>query len=168
LYLVALLNLKVSYAFMFCYSMKDKLKTPCYVFPYDLNTRLTFIVSLFMIFRLCFFLCYNMVAKFLLSRLRLLCPCLSSLIPALNTLLRWSKLWWCMSPQKIFFCYHLPTRGRVGDTLQIYLIIFHAPCLFYTNCYIFCLHFVALLWFIWTNLLIVAKVHNVLVLRFDV
>jgi hypothetical protein len=27
LYLVALLNLKVSYAFMFCYSMKDKLKT---------------------------------------------------------------------------------------------------------------------------------------------
>jgi hypothetical protein len=27
LYLVALLNLKVSYAFMFCYSMKDKMKT---------------------------------------------------------------------------------------------------------------------------------------------
>jgi hypothetical protein len=36
---------------------------------------LTFIVSLFMIFRLCFFSCYNMVAKFLLSRLCLLCPC---------------------------------------------------------------------------------------------
>jgi hypothetical protein len=27
----------------------------CYVFPYDLNTRLTFIVSFFMIFRLCSF-----------------------------------------------------------------------------------------------------------------
>jgi hypothetical protein len=39
------LGVKVSYAFMFCYSMKDKLKTICYVFPYDLNTRLTFIVS---------------------------------------------------------------------------------------------------------------------------
>jgi hypothetical protein len=26
-------------------SMKDKLKTIYYVFPYDLNTRLTFIVS---------------------------------------------------------------------------------------------------------------------------
>jgi hypothetical protein len=26
---------------------------------------------------------------------------LSSLIPALNALLRWSRLWWCMSPQKI-------------------------------------------------------------------
>jgi hypothetical protein len=47
-------------------------------------------------------------------------------------------------------------------------IIFDAPCLFYTNCYMFCLHFVALLWFIWTNLLIIAKVHNVLVLHFDV
>jgi hypothetical protein len=38
-------------------------------FPYDLNTCFTFIVSLFMIFRLCSFLCYNMVAKFLLLRL---------------------------------------------------------------------------------------------------
>jgi hypothetical protein len=47
-------------------------------------------------------------------------------------------------------------------------IIFDAPCLFYTNCYMFCLRFVILLWFIWTNLLIVAKVHNVLVLHFDV
>jgi hypothetical protein len=47
-------------------------------------------------------------------------------------------------------------------------IIFDAPCLFYTNCYMFYLHFMALLWFIWTNLLIFAKVHNVLVLHFDV
>jgi hypothetical protein len=47
-------------------------------------------------------------------------------------------------------------------------IIFYAPCLFYTNCYMFCLHFVTLLWFSWTNLLIVAKMHNVLVLHFDV
>jgi hypothetical protein len=50
-------------------------KPLCYVFPYDLNTHLTFNVSLFMIFRLCYFSCYNMVAKFFLSRLRLLCPC---------------------------------------------------------------------------------------------
>jgi hypothetical protein len=51
----------------------------------------------------------------------------SSLIPALNAFLRWLRLWWCMSPQKLFFCYHLPTRGRAGvklgevDTLQTYL-----------------------------------------------
>jgi hypothetical protein len=74
LYLVALLNLKVSYAFMFCYSMKDKLKTIFYIFPYDLNTRLTFIISLFMIFHLCFFLCYNMVAKFLIVKIMSLIP----------------------------------------------------------------------------------------------
>jgi hypothetical protein len=39
---------------------------------------------------------------------------LSSLIPALNALHRWSRLCWCMSPQKLLFCYHLPTRGRAG------------------------------------------------------
>jgi hypothetical protein len=75
LYLVALLNLKVSYAFMFYYFMKDKLKTICNVFPYDLNTHLTSIVSFFMIICLCSFSCYNRVAKFLLSRLCLSCPC---------------------------------------------------------------------------------------------
>jgi hypothetical protein len=42
---------------------------------------------------------------------------LSSLIPALNALHRWSRLWWCISPQKLFFCYHLPTRGRAGVKL---------------------------------------------------
>jgi hypothetical protein len=44
-------------------------------FPYDLNTRLAFIVSLLMIFHLCSSSCYNMVAKFLLLRLCLSCPC---------------------------------------------------------------------------------------------
>jgi hypothetical protein len=38
-------------------------------FPYGWNTHVTFIVSFFMIFCLCSFLCYNMVAKFLLLRL---------------------------------------------------------------------------------------------------
>jgi hypothetical protein len=33
---------------------------------------------------------------------------------------------------------------------------FWCSILVYTNCYMFYLHFVALLWFIWTNLLIVA------------
>jgi hypothetical protein len=65
--------------------MKDKMKTICYVFPYDLNTRLTFIVSLSMIFRLCFFSCYNMVAKFLLQDYVFYAHILSSLIPALNS-----------------------------------------------------------------------------------
>jgi hypothetical protein len=127
LYLVALLNLKMSYAFIFCYSMKDKLKTTCYVFPYDLNTRLTFIVSLFMIFCLCFFSCITWLLSFYCQDYVSYAHVLSSLIPALNALLRWSRLWWYMSPQKLFFCYHLPTQGRAGvklgdvDTLQTYL-----------------------------------------------
>jgi hypothetical protein len=98
-----------------------------YVFPYDLNTRLTFIVSFFMVFRLCSFSCYNMVAKFLLSRLCLSCPCFKFFNPSTQCLLWWSRLWWCLSPQKLLFCYHLPTRGRAGvkhgdvDTSQTYL-----------------------------------------------
>jgi hypothetical protein len=144
LYLVALLNLKASCAFMFCYSMKDKLKTILYVFPYDLNIRLTFIVSFFMIFYLCSFLCYNMVAKFLLSRLYLSCPCF--------------KFFWlcrCMSPQKLFFCYHLPTRGRVGVNLgdvwyvSNVSIIFDAPCLFLHHLLCVLLQFVTFLCIFW-------------------
>jgi hypothetical protein len=65
-------------------SMKDKLKTICMFFPYDLNTRLTFIVSLFMIFCFCSFSCYNMVAKFLQSRLCLSFPCFKFFVSALN------------------------------------------------------------------------------------
>jgi hypothetical protein len=57
-------------------------------FPYDLNTRLTFIVSLYMILRLCFFLCYNMVAKFYCQDYVSYAHVLSSLIPALNALHR--------------------------------------------------------------------------------
>jgi hypothetical protein len=56
---------------------------------------------------------------------------------------------------KNYFCYHLPTRGRAGVKLgdAWYVanvsIIFHAPCLFYTNCFMFCLHFVAFLCIFW-------------------
>jgi hypothetical protein len=76
---------------------------------------------------------------------------LSTLIPALNALHRWSRLWWCMSPQKLFFSYHLPTRGRAGVKLgdawyaSNVSIIFDVPCLFYTICFMFCLHFMAFL-----------------------
>jgi hypothetical protein len=120
-------------------------------FPYDLNTRLTFNVSFFMIFHLCSFSCYNMVAKFLLSRLCLSCPCFMFFDPNTQCLLWWSRLWWCMSPQKLFFCYHLPTRGRAGVKLgdawyvSNVSIIFDAPCLFYTIWFVFCLHFMAFL-----------------------
>jgi hypothetical protein len=76
---------------------------------------------------------------------------LSTLISALNALHRWSRLWWCMSPQKLFFCYHLPTRGRVGVKLgdawyvSNVSIIFDAPCLFMHHLLCVLLHFVAFL-----------------------
>jgi hypothetical protein len=120
-------------------------------FPYDLNTRLTFIVILFMIFRLCFFSCYNMVAKFLLLRLCLSWPCFKFFDLNTQCLHRWSRLWWCMSPQKLLFCYHLPTRGRAGVKLgdAWYVsnipIIFYAPCLFLHHLLSVLLHFVAFL-----------------------
>jgi hypothetical protein len=80
---------------------------------------------------------------------------LCSLIPALNALHRWSRLWWCMSPQKLFFCYHLPTRGRVGVKLgdawyvSNISIIFYAPCLFIHHLLWVLLHFVAFLSIFW-------------------
>jgi hypothetical protein len=55
----------------------------------------------------------------------------------------WSRLCWCISPQKLLFCYHLPTRGwawvNLGDAWYIsdVSIIFDAPCLFCTNCFVF-------------------------------
>jgi hypothetical protein len=52
---------------------------------------------------------------------------------------------------KNYFCYHLPTQGQAGVKLgdawyvATVSIIFDALCLFYTNCFVFCLHFVAFL-----------------------
>jgi hypothetical protein len=125
--LVALLNLKVSYAFMFSSLMKDKLKTICYVFPYDLNTRLTFTVSFSWSFVCVIFHVITWLLSFFYQDYIFHAHVLSSLIPALNALHRWSRLCRCMAPQKLFLCYHLPTRGRAGvklgdvDTSQTYL-----------------------------------------------
>jgi hypothetical protein len=60
----------------------------------------------------------------------------------------WSRLCWCISPQKLLFCYHLPTRGRVGVKLgdawyvSNVSIIFDASCLFMHHflCVLFTLH----------------------------
>jgi hypothetical protein len=126
-------------------------KLLCYVFPYDLSTHLTFNISLFMIFHLCYFSCYNMVAKFYCQDYVSYAHVLSTLISALNALLRCSRLWRCMSPQKLLFFYHLPTRGRAGVKLgdawyvSNISIIFDASCLFYTICFMFYLYFIAFL-----------------------
>jgi hypothetical protein len=92
-------------------------KLLCYVFLYGWNTHLTFNALLLMIFCSCYFSCYNMIAKFYCQDYISYAHVLSTLISALNALHRWSRLWWCMSPQKLLFCYHLPTRGRAGVKL---------------------------------------------------
>jgi hypothetical protein len=76
---------------------------------------------------------------------------LSSFDPSTQCLHRWSRLWWCMSPQTLFFCYHLPTWGRAGVKLgdawyvSNVSIIFDAPCLFLYHLLSVLLHFVAFL-----------------------
>jgi hypothetical protein len=76
---------------------------------------------------------------------------LSSFDLSTQYLLRWSRLWWCMSPQKLFFCYYLPTRGRAGVKLgdawyvSNISIIFDAPCLFLHHLLSVLLNFVAFL-----------------------
>jgi hypothetical protein len=130
-------------------------KPLCYIFLYDLNIHLTFIVSLLMILRLCYFSCYNMVAKFYCQDYVSYAHVLSTLILALNALPRWSRLWWCMSPQKLLFCYHLPTRGRAGVMLgdawyvSNVSVIFDAPRLFIHHLLYVLLHFVIFLCIFW-------------------
>jgi hypothetical protein len=75
LYLVAILNLEGVLCIYVLLFHKGQAKNHLLCFPYGWNTHVTFIVSLFMIFRLCSFSCYNMVAKFLLLRLCLSWPC---------------------------------------------------------------------------------------------
>jgi hypothetical protein len=76
---------------------------------------------------------------------------LSSFDPSTQCLHRWSRLCWCISPQKLFFCYHLPTRGwagvKLGDAWYVsnVSIIFDAPCLFLHHLLSVLLHFVAFL-----------------------
>jgi hypothetical protein len=111
-------------------------KPLCYVFLYGWNTHLTFNASLLMIFCLCSFSCYNMVAKLYCQDYVSYAHVLSTLISALNALHRWSRLWWCILSQKLLFCNHLPTRGwarvKLGDAWYVsnVYIIFDAPCLF--------------------------------------
>jgi hypothetical protein len=107
-------------------------------FPYDLNTRLTFIIYYSWSFVCVSFHVITWLLSFLLSRLCLLCPCFKFVDPSSQCLHRWLRLWWCMSPQNLFFCYHLPTRGRAGVKLgdawydSNVSIIFDAPGLILT------------------------------------
>jgi hypothetical protein len=151
LYLVALLNLKVSYAFMFCYSLRDKLKTICYIF-HMIWTHVWLSLFHYSWSFVCVLL--HVITWLLSSYYRdyiFHAHVLSTLISTLNALPRWSNCDGACLLKKLFFYYHLPTRGwagvNLGDAWYVsnVSIIFDAPCLFYTMCFVFCLHFVAFL-----------------------
>jgi hypothetical protein len=126
-------------------------KPLCYVFLYARNTHLTFNALLLIIFRLCYFSCYNMVAKFLLSRLCLSCPCLEYFNLSTQCFTTLIKIVLVHVTSKIIVCYHLPTRGqagvKLGDAWYVsnVSIIFDAPCLFIHHLLCVLLHFVAFL-----------------------
>jgi hypothetical protein len=117
LYLVALLNLKVPYAFMFCSLMKDNLKTIFYVFLYDLNTRLTFIVSFLWSFVCVLSHVITWLLSFFYQDYIFHAHVLSSLIPAHNAYIDDQDCVGACHLKKYFFCYHLPTRGWAGVKL---------------------------------------------------
>ena len=124
-----------------------------YVFPYDLNTRLTFIVSLSWSFVCVHLHVYNMVAKFLIVMIISSCPCFKFLWSQLTNAYIYDQD--CVGAchlKNYFFCYHLPTRGRAGVKLgdawyvSNVSIIFDAPCLFLHHLPIVSLHLVAFLY----------------------
>jgi hypothetical protein len=125
----------VSYAFMFCYSMRDKLNTTLLCFLYASNKQITFNALLFMIFCLCYFSCCNRVANSMVRIISFMPMFKSTLIPACNALHRLDQdCVGCMSPQKLFFVitYLLEDEQELSlgmlDTLQMYLyfLMLHA------------------------------------------
>ena len=102
LYLVALLNVKVSYAFMFCSLIKDKLKTICMFFLmiwthvwlslFDFHDLLFVFIFMFITWLLSFFYQDYVFHAHVLS----------SFDPSSQRLHIWSRLCRCMSPQKLF------------------------------------------------------------------
>jgi hypothetical protein len=80
-----------------------------------------------------------------------LCPCFKYFDLSTQCFTSGSRLWWCMSPQKLLFCYHLPTRGRAGVELgdawyaSNVSIIFDALFLFIHHLLCVLLHFMAFL-----------------------
>jgi hypothetical protein len=106
----------VLYIYVFL-SHEGQAENHLYVFPYDLNTRLTFIVSFSWSFICVLFHVITWLLSLFYQDYVFHAHVLSSFDPSAQRLYRWSRLCWCMSPQKLFFCYHLPTRGRAGVKL---------------------------------------------------
>jgi hypothetical protein len=124
-------------------------------FPYGWNTHVTFIVSFSWSFVCVLLHVITWLLSFFYQDYVFHAHILSSFDPSTQWLHRWSRLCRCISPQKLFFCYHLPTRGRAGVKLgdawyvSNVSIIFDVPCLFLHHLHCVSLHFVAFLCNFW-------------------
>ena len=127
---------------------KDMLSTTLLCLVYYHKHTVSFNELLFMILFLSYFSCYNIVAKFywiisIMSMLEYLDPssqCFTCLIKIV--------LASCHLKNYFVITYLLKDEQELSLGMLIVSnvsIIFDASCLFYTNCYIFGLHFVALL-----------------------
>jgi hypothetical protein len=88
-----------------------------YVFPYDLNTGLTFIVSFSWSFVCVLFHVIIWLLSFIYQDYIFHAHVLSSLIPAHNAYIYDQDCVGACHLKNHFFCYHLPTRGRAGVKL---------------------------------------------------
>jgi hypothetical protein len=83
-------------------SHEGQAKNHLYVFPYDLNTRLTFIVSFSWSFICVLFHVRTWLLSFFYQDYIFHAHVLSSFDPSSQRLHIWSRLCRCMSPQKLF------------------------------------------------------------------
>ena len=105
LYLVTLLNFEgVLCIYVLLYHEGKAEYHSCYVF-YMWNKQMSFNALLSMIF-VCILSCCMHRYYVLLLELHLSCSCLEYFDPSFQCLqMVWSWLWWCMSPQKLFFLF---------------------------------------------------------------
>jgi hypothetical protein len=96
------LNLKVSYAFMFCYSMRDKLKTICMFFLMIWTHVWLSLFHYSWSFVCVLFHVITWLLSFFYRDYIFHAHVLSSYDPSTQCLHRWSRLRRCMSPQKLF------------------------------------------------------------------
>jgi hypothetical protein len=111
-----------------------------YVFPYDLNTRLTFIVSFSWSFVCVHFHVITWLLSFFYEDYIFHAHVLSSLIPAHNAYIYDQDCVGACHLKNYFFCDHLPTRGRAGVKLLGMLIRLQRIHNFWCSCVLEMLH----------------------------
>ena len=155
LYLVTLMNFEGVLCIYICYSIEGQAEYYYAMFSLcETNKRLAKHCYSW-IFCLCLFMLHHSFFVLLLE-LCLSCYDWSTMIPALNVLqILWSSLWWCMSPQKLFFLF---ITYLLEDEQELSLgMLIHCKCIYNFWCsmlgfihfLVFCSNFgVLFIWFL--------------------